>query len=446
MNKTFTNKQGNLILEIRDEGMSAWMTIKQTENLIDERDILQLIDEAGIKAGFEDAQRYINLHNLEKDFGTCFPLALCNAGAASTKLTFYFDRHHPLNPDKLMAFDELSELSYVLPGTVLADYSSNLFDRQGSIYNIFGNIIPNTNVEVDKAEENAGPNVDFDPERNAFVSRRTGYPYVDKAGRISIMDTLLLKDYTASGSPLRTPLSIICDSPLKGVEILANGNIEIHGDIENCRLASEAEITIWGNCQSSTITCKNKLTINSDIISCNEEGINSGGDLNCQNIRGSYILCRGYLNLNGQAVDSRIVAEKGINGHREQSCISGSHVQSSGNIELGSLGNIDGGETEIEITISPYYKSVLMNLTKELIKAKGDASAPPEKLEQLKADIQNCEQELDYQLNTFLKRPREERISVRIHHDLHPLANIRVLKHSYTMKNYQQGLELIEKD
>lgn len=446
MNKTFTNKQGNLVLEIRDEGMSAWMTIKATGKLVDEHEILKLIDQAGIKAGFEDAQRHISLHNLEKDFGIPFPLALCNTGAATTILRYYFDRHQKLDPGKLLSPEDLSELSYVMPGTVLADYSSNLFDRQGSIYNIFGEIIPNENVDAGVADEKAGQNVDFDPQRNAFVARRTGYPYLDRAGQISIMDSILIKDPSLIQPPLRTPLSVVCDSSISGIEILAQGSIEIHGDVDNCRLSSEAGITILGNCVHSVLTAKHSLTINGDIISCSEEGLNSGGDLTCNCIRDSLVLCRGFLNLNGQVTGSKIVAEKGINGHREQSSIANSHVQSSGNIELGSLGSVDGGETEMEITISPYYKSLLMNLTKEMIKAKGDASNPPEKLEQLKTEIQSCESELDYQLNTFLKRPREERIVIRVHHDLHPIANIRVLKHSYTMKSYQQGLELIEKD
>lgn len=426
MNKTFTNKQGNLILEIRDQGMSAWMTIKASGKLVDENEILALIDQAGIKAGFEDALRYISQHNLEKDFDHPFPLALCNTGAATTKLRYYFDREHKPDPAKLLDSLQQSDLSYVLPGTVLADYSSNLFDRQGSIYNIFGEIIPNENVDAGMADEKAGQNVDFDPQRNAYVARRTGYPYLDRAGQISILDMITITDSTQIQSPLRTPLSVICESSISGLEILAQGSIEIRGGIENCSLSSDAGITILGNCSRSELTAKHEITVNGDIIDCHEDGLNSGGDLSCNSIVDSLILCRAVLHLNGQVTGSRIVAEKGIKGHREQSSIANSHVQSSGDIELGSLGSVDGGETDMEITISPYYKAILMNLTKEMIKAKADASNPPDKLEQLKSEIQTCEQELDYQLNTFLKRPREERIVIRVHHDLHPVANIRV--------------------
>lgn len=446
MSKTFTNKQGNLSLEIRDEGMSAWLTIHPTGKLIDESEILELLDQASIKAGFEDAQRYISLHNLEKEFGTAFPVALCNTGAASTKLTYYFERHNRFDPAKLLSGDELASYSYVMPGTVLADYSSNLFDRQGSIYNIFGEIIPNAGVETGVAEEKAGVNVDFDPERNAFVSRRTGYPYLDQAGRIAIMDTLHIQDPSSLASALRTPLCVVCDLPLNGMEITARGSIEIHGDVENSRLSSESGITIHGNCIHSVITAKDQIVIEGDLSHCNQDGVNSGADLSCRNISDSLVLCRAFLNLEGQISNSRIVAEKGIKGHPDTSSVNNSHVQSSGNIELGSLGSVDGGETEMEITISPYYKTILMNLTKEMIKAKADSGNPPEKLEQLKSEIQTCEQELDYQLNTFLKRPRDERVVIRVHHDLHPLINIRVLKHSYTLKTYQQGLELTEKD
>jgi hypothetical protein len=74
--KTYTNKEGNLILEIRDEPLSAWLTIKKTGKLIDEYAIIALLEEAGIKSGFEEAVEYAQIHSLEKEFDIPFPL-LC---------------------------------------------------------------------------------------------------------------------------------------------------------------------------------------------------------------------------------------------------------------------------------------------------------------------------------------------------------------------------------
>ena len=55
MNKTFSNQAGNLILELRRDTMSAWLTIKKSNKLINENDILALIESAGIKTGFDEA-------------------------------------------------------------------------------------------------------------------------------------------------------------------------------------------------------------------------------------------------------------------------------------------------------------------------------------------------------------------------------------------------------
>jgi len=76
MSKILTNPGGNIILELKDDRLSAWLTIKRENRLIDEKDILDLVEQAGIKNGFEEAQRYMRKHSMEKDFDIPFHLAM----------------------------------------------------------------------------------------------------------------------------------------------------------------------------------------------------------------------------------------------------------------------------------------------------------------------------------------------------------------------------------
>jgi hypothetical protein len=73
MSKILTNPDGNIKLELKDDRLSAWLTIKKDNRLIDEKDILDLLEQAGIKNGFEEAQRYMQKHSMEKDFDIPFP-------------------------------------------------------------------------------------------------------------------------------------------------------------------------------------------------------------------------------------------------------------------------------------------------------------------------------------------------------------------------------------
>lgn len=446
MTKKFESPDASLILEIRDEGMSAWLTIQPHDRLIDEKEILELLDTAGIKTGFDDAQKYIRENNLEKELGVPFPIAMCNPGSSGTRLRYYFENPSGRILSETTSPQELRDMGYVVPGTVLADHSSNLFDRQGSIYDIFGEIIPTDGVDPEKAHAKAGTAVSYDEEQSAYIAHKAGYPYLDEEGRICLLDSLSIGEGTEIDYPLHTPLSLTYHGSLSGAEIVCGAGITINGDVRDCSLIAEGPIQIWGDVTSSSLTSKDSIMIRGRIVSCENPGINSTGDISFDGAFASRILCRGKIRFEKEISECRVVAEAGITGNSETGTVLSSNVQACGNIDLGCLGNVDGGENELEITISPYYKTMLMLLTRESLRLKGENDPNEARIDELSRDIRNCEAELDFRLNTFLKRSREDRMKVVVHHDVHPIAQIRVLKHSYTIKSYQQGLELYEKE
>jgi len=446
MTNIYQNPTRDLVLEIRDNGMSAWLTINSHTGLIDEKDILDLLDSAGIKAGFEDAQKYIRENNLEKEMGRAFPVAMCSQGQTSTKLRYYFETPAGLKLSDQTSPNALKDLSYVVPGTVLADYSSNLFDRQGSIYNIFGEIIPNEKIDLVSAHDQAGEAVNFDELRNSYIAQKTGYPFIDEEGHISILDSLLLSEASADIFPLHTPLNITFQGDLYNAEIVCGGSLTVNGKVNSCTLVADGDVSIWNDVESSGITSKANVEVKGRIIFCDNPGINCLGDINFTGAVSSRILCRGKVCFEQEISECRVVGDKGITGDHERGVIVSSNIQACGDIDIAGLGSVDEGANEVEITISPYYKTMLMLLTKELIRLKSGSDPDESQLSQLKEEIRACENELDFQLNNFLKRPREEKTHVIIHHDVHPVAQIRVLKHSYTIKSYQLGLELTEKD
>ncbi len=430
MNKIISNKAGNIILELRQETMSAWLTIKQTGKLVDENDILSLIEEAGIKTGFNEALAYVREHSLEKEFDVPFPIAICNISESSTTLRYRFnpDTHPEL--ENGLSYAALQELGFFSAGEVVAEYSNNLFEQGGSIYDIFGELIDPGNVDLEKADTLAGENISFNSADKDYVASKPGFPYLDSEGRICLLDLVVLsaEDLPAGKELLLQTDTVIQGSPAQA-EITCYGNLRITGDLHSCNLL-----------------CRKDLDIDGEIIACRANGVHVMGDLTCKGIIGSKVLCKGQLRFSGTISESNIACEKEIIGEPGNSLISGGLVQSGNSISITNAGSGDGSKTEIEIAIMPYQRSLLMQMTRELVRLKEDPDGNSLAIQDLEFKIQKCETELDEQLNQFLQRPEEDRKNITVSGTSIPPVLYRVLKHAYYRESREQNLEFIEKN
>ncbi|MDP2172296.1 MAG: FapA family protein [Candidatus Cloacimonadaceae bacterium] len=431
MTDIFTNKHGNLVLEIKEDRMSAWLRVKCSGRLIDEREIIELIDSTGIKTGFDEALKYCRTHGLEKDFDTPFPVAVCTAAQSNAKLNYFFDTKIAHEFNGSIRPCDLKFLTCIEADTVLADYSSNIFDRQGSIYNIFGEMIEDANAELDKEQTLAGENVFYDASRRRYVAEKTGYPHIGEEGAICIIDNLVIEgDLEEEDAKLRTPVSVCIRGNVHGADIAVRGGIKIEGDLSQSR-----------------VYCEGTLEVSGDVKSCDNPGIEVLGKISCRGIYNSRVRCLSSLNFTTEAQNCMLVAETGINSENEPAGgIVGGQIQTCGSVFINSAGSADGEETEIEITISPFYKALLMQLTKELISLKQDPEDNADLIQSLGEKIKRCEGELDGRLNTFLKRSRSEKLCIKIAGDVFPLLRLRVLKHDYQIRAYQKSLEILERD
>jgi len=430
MNKIITNKAGNLVLELRQDTMSAWLTIKNSGKLIDEGDILALIEEAGIKTGFEEAIRHIRENSLEKDFDVPIPIAICNVKENTSILRYNFNPDLQIDLSASINFTDLERLSYVQAGAVVADYSSNLFEQGGSIYDIFGELINAGTIDEEQALSLCGTNVSFDKANRDFTTSKMGYPYLDDQGKICVLDTLVLSgEEIPNEAQIRTPLDVVIKGGLTCVNLVCGGNLSIDGDLH-----------------SSSVHVTGDFSIEGSIIACAAGGVKVMGNLSCHSIRDSLILCRQQLSFSGSIDNCTVACDGDILGDHQNSLIRGGSVQAGGSISIAEAGSEDGSVTELEVAICPFYRAILMQMTRELIHYKEDSEANAEAIAELQLQIKKAESDLDEQLNAFLRRPSEDKKSIIVHRDVRPPVSIRVLKHSEEIKKAQQGLEIIEKE
>ncbi|MDD3632808.1 MAG: FapA family protein [Candidatus Cloacimonadaceae bacterium] len=428
MSKILTNPGGNIILELKDDRLSAWLTIKRENRLIDEKDILDLVEQAGIKNGFEEAQRYMRKHSMEKDFDIPFPLAMCSRVQGESKLNYYFNLDQAKHRQKEIHLNDLPNLTRIEEGTVIADYNNDIFDRQGSIYDIYGDMLSDEELDVQAAEQIAGENVTFDIYHQQYLAECAGIPRVDEDGKISILDkVILVEDISYPAEVIRSPISMEVVGDIIGAQIAVAGNLIVKNNVIDCNISCQGDIQVQG-----------------DIQNCKLPGLEIKGDVQCKKIVSSKLLCYGKLVFSEVIKDSEIIANNGIYGY--SGWLQGGHTESGGNIELQHLGDPEGKLTELEISISPWHKAALMRLTRRMIQLKNNPLSNIGEIEALNERIASCESELNDALNEFLQRPPELKFRILVTQDVYPPVNLRILKNEYVIKNKQPKLEIIEID
>jgi len=427
MNSMLTSKSGSASLQISDDKMTAWLILHKTGRLIDEAEILGLMDEAGIRFGFEEALQELVYNGFEKEYEIPIPIAVCKPSGGQYNLTLHFEPENTYRPGQAWTWEELAQWKYVPADYVLAETSVNLFTEGGSIYNVLGEL---ADKQLDRIDLNrfAGNGVTLSPEDNSLIAQTAGYPYRGANDVIHIMDRFI---YEGNLEYHDTSVSLGCSIAIKGsvrhtcLRVL--GNLEVEGDIQN------AEVYVDGN-----------LAVGGNIISCRESGVVCNQDVTVKGIRNSVVLCKGILNFSTEIANSRIVAEQAVTGDSDHGIIKASQAQTSGWMDIASAGDPENQSVELEITISPFIKELLTQKTILLVKLKENPAEHAFQITEAGKELEKLEQQLSDDLNSFLTAPGSARHYIKLQRDVYPGVYIRVLKQSYKIRSYQEYAEFTE--
>ena len=98
--KVYTNSDKTLYLTISKDNLSAYLTIEDNGNMIDEKEISSLISSVGIKNGLEEAIDYNIKHGILKEIGNPFLIALASARKAKTGIMHKISLESYINIDE----------------------------------------------------------------------------------------------------------------------------------------------------------------------------------------------------------------------------------------------------------------------------------------------------------------------------------------------------------
>ncbi len=425
MDNIIYSPSGAVSLHISEDKMSAWISVQKSGKIIDEQEILDLIEQNGICYGFEEALAWMADNGMEKDFNKPFPVAICKPSNSEQLLNILFDKVKTYNPDKEWTFDDVKDWTFIEQGAVLADTSYNLFTEGGSIYNVFGELTTDSANNLDLLPY-IGDNVKIDADK--IVADVTGYPYVDKNNKICVLDNLVLNEDINN---LIIPVSLAA-------------SLTVNGSITGTRLSVLKNLTVTGDIRRAEIYAEGNLFVTGDIVQCQTSGVVVLEDIKVRRILDSLVICKGLLSFDNIISGSRVIAEKQVVGNIEMSVISGSQIQTSGSIEAATIGNTDSIETELEVTISPFTKERMTQLTKAIIKLKESPDLNAGNIVRVEKELHDMEVQLSDDLNIFLKDSNSATRYVKAFQDIYPGVYIRVLKNTYTIKKYQTNAEFYE--
>lgn len=414
--KRFENQTKNIILEISDDDLSAYLTIKKTGSIIDEQDIAMLIAQGRIKAGIAEAKAFMHEAQLEKDYNKPFPIALGEKGTEpQAEFSALFDTDNCYTEKDFIENNSLlNKLVKVEKDATLAHLFITRPGRSG--FNVYSEPVLPKYTEEELLISYLGENVYYSKDRSQIYAKTAGYPYLDENKKVCVKSAFIID------GDLNKP----------NQEIRINGDLIINGHVKpHTKLEVLGKLEIKGNVEDSEIYAKGKITIKGKVVNCRKRGISSETEIHLESAENSLVLSGGNIYLEDKAKFCRFIAENEINGSALNSAFEGGHCQASNKIMLAFLGNSAGIATEAELTVSPYKKEEILIINKRL-KSTNELDENKKVLLEEKAEL--LSRQLERELTYNLLEGNNENKSIGAYQSICSGVYLRILKNSLTIE------------
>lgn len=403
--KTFVSEQEILRLEITDDSLSAHLTIKATQKPINEDDIIQLLDEAGISSGFTKESE------IERKFDQPFLIA---SGKPVVPANVEFELLYDAHQKEYFAscqLQDLQELDFVQADEPIAHFFITKEAEPGT--DIFGNeILPEDNNILDKY---IGENVYYDQDRSQIIAKESGYISLADKTQVNIV----------SSFELDKNLDINFDN------FVMKGNLTVNGDIKDkIKINIVGNLIVNGDIDDAVIEVDGNMQVRGNIRNCHLGGISCTGNIDFVSAENAKIVCGKSVSFSENCHFCRIIANNEVNGAEENSILMGGIVQAGGNIEAAVIGSSTSTSTEVEITVSPYIKEKMMRLTKKLNKIKQNIDADDRVLAKLTEQLDDYEAKLEEDINHALFESDNETKHIVVFKKIFPGTYLRILRKS----------------
>ena len=414
MSGKYESEFGNFLIEIAEDNFVAYLTIMPNKDFINEKELLDLIERTQISFGFEEAQEFVKEKGIVKTNDQPFPLAMgTKPKDPEIEFSTLFDINYCYKTSHGNQFNVLKSLIKVKKGEPLAHLFVTKQSKAGT--NIFGERVDPIKMENQIIENYLGENVSYSQERGQIIAEKSGYPYMDDLSLIHVKSEFMLDKNL--------------DLTFEDMDFF--GSLTVNGDImDKVKIKLEGDLTVHGDINDAEIEVKGNIIVIGDIVNCKTPGVFATGKISFTSAENSKIVSGDRVEFSKNMHFCRIVAEKGLYGHEENSSIVGGVYQSGEHIEVAVIGNTGGIGTEVEISISPFTKETMINITKQINQMNELELTYTPEYQNLEDEIGNLEHKLEDEINSMLKIMDNLPKHILAFKKIFPGTYIRVLKKS----------------
>ncbi len=336
------HKDKILTLEISENRTAVYLTINDSSEVIDADDIANLLEEAGVVSGFEEAARINSIQIHPKEYNKKILVAK-GSEVDQKPIEYYFNVGLKFTPNRL----HWGNLK-----------STNLFEKKSPIAtlcipsetpitDIFGNSISDENLVYISPDKLLGENVYYDEENHTINASIKGYAFKDDSDKLNVTDKIEIID------------------TLHNVEVATYGELIIHGDVVDSHILHEGNLFVEGNikdCLGNGIMVRGNL----DFLQAENSLISASGSITFQN-HINYCSC--FTNSYLQGFDN--------------SSFVGGIASAAEFIEIDKIGSPFRTQTHMEISIAPFQKQLIKNHITKIVKLKHSSTEYLQLSEQL---------------------------------------------------------------
>ena len=337
----FYNDDKSIVLILKTDGSEAYLKLSERCLFFDEEEVCSIINNAGIKHGFENARHYQAENELSKQLGKPFLIAK-HTPAKEPEFNYHFhiDHKNMLNPSfkEKPDLDNISNNEFVEVGRQLASLDITGEGIPGK--DIFGKEIVPPEDEQSLAGNLCGEGVEFKEGR--FISKRRGFPLIDDHNRLSVIPVLAFEaDINMDLNRYYSlPCTIFVNGNIAGEGYLeVDGDISVSGDVKKSSLHASGKIIINGLAERAVLMADQSLHINRALRS----RICAGTD----------------LVINDSALKSLLFAGESVMGNEAKCNCLDCSVYASKSLIVGSFTLVDNKKGFLILCYAPYLKELL---------------------------------------------------------------------------------------
>jgi len=366
--ETFKTADEMVSLRVSADGSRAEMRVDVEADLVSAKAIQELLSQAGIKYGFKNARDKITEEESVREAGEYFLVALADDTLFEPEVEILVEPLDCLLSQRLYTLNDLSRVRFITSGEKMAKVKTGSGSAQSK--NIYDRKIRDLAADKNFLSTYLGENVGFDTRRNLIVASKDGYALVENGKKISIIDNIFLQqDIIDTGYEVKTSLTL--DGSVFNSNLVVNGNLIVSGKIEDCA----------------------------------GKGIVVAGNLVLESSENSLLICKDDLEFRERLQNCEVFCNGKVKG-AENSEIIGGNIQSGLSIIAGRIGSEESENTIVEVSIAPFIKGMMIQLSQELRKKNWDPSEP-EMEDPLVKELSQLEIKFSKVIPDFLSHNRE---------------------------------------